>query len=108
MLPKGTGMNIKVVFSITTTAPTRRLVALIGVGQRGWITFSRYLSTGTARCTRAARQRTGGDAAWENRGRLAREHLERGDHEQRAGHLCDTTRYDRDHGEQEHDDPERA
>ena len=28
-------------------------------GQRGWITFSKYLSTGTARCTRAARCRVG-------------------------------------------------
>ena len=31
------------------------------------------------------RQRTGGDAAWEDWGRLARDHLERGDHEQQAG-----------------------
>ena len=35
------------------------LVASSGVGQRGWIIFSRYLSTGTARCTRAARRRAG-------------------------------------------------
>ena len=32
------------------------------------------------------RQGTGGDAAWEDRGRLARDHLERGDHEQQAGY----------------------
>ena len=31
------------------------------------------------------RQGTGGDAAWEDWGRLARDHLERGDHEQQAG-----------------------
>ena len=47
------------VFRFTMTVPTSRLVASNGVGQRGWITFSKYLSTGTARCTRAARCRVG-------------------------------------------------
>ena len=63
-------MNTKVVFGITTTVPTSRLVASNGVGQRGWITFSKYLSTGTARCTRAARCRVGKDRAAMLVGRL--------------------------------------
>ena len=62
MLLKGMGVSTKVTLSITTTAPTRRLVASSGMAQRGWITFSRYLSTGTARCTKAARCRVGSDS----------------------------------------------
>ena len=58
-LLRGIGTTTTVVFSITTTVPTKRLVASSGVGQRGWIIFSRYLSTGTARCTRAAKCRVG-------------------------------------------------
>ena len=38
-------------------------------GQRGWITFSRYLSTGTARCTRAARCRVENGRAAMRRGK---------------------------------------
>ena len=87
---QGIGVKTTVMFSITTTMPTRRLVASSGVDQRGWIIFSRYRSTGTARCTRAAnmacREGMRGDAAWEDRRRVAQNHLERGDHEQQAGH----------------------
>ena len=49
------GLNTTVMFSNTTTMPTRRLVVSGGVGQRGYVIFSRNLSTGTARCIKAAR-----------------------------------------------------
>ena len=65
----GIGVNTKVVFRIMTTMPTSRLVASNGVGQRGWITFSKYRSTGTARCTRAARCRVGKGRAAMPRGK---------------------------------------
>jgi hypothetical protein len=39
--PRGIGVNTTAMFSITTTMPTSRLVASIGVGQRGWIIVSR-------------------------------------------------------------------
>ena len=51
------------------------------------------------------RQRMDGDAAREDRGRPARDHLEPGDHEQQAGYDRNTGG-DRDHREEEHDDAE--
>ena len=53
------------------------------------------------------RQWTEGDTAREHRHVLARDHLERGDHEQQAGYDRDT-RCDCDHSEQEHDEAEGA
>ena len=50
------------------------------------------------------RQRSGGDAAGEGRRWPARHHLKCGDHEQQAG----DGRRDRDQGEQQHNDSERA
>jgi hypothetical protein len=43
-LLRGIRPNTTMVFSIMTTVPTNRLVASSGVGQRGWINFSMYLS----------------------------------------------------------------
>jgi hypothetical protein len=53
------------------------------------------------------RQRTGGNASWEDWGMPARDHLGSRDHEEQPGHDRDTGR-GRDQGEHEHNDAEGA
>jgi hypothetical protein len=81
-------MNTKLALRISKTAPTRRLV-----GSKGWAKVDGLPSRDISALARLAaprrrgarRQRMGGDAAREDLSWLARDHLERGDHEQHAG-----------------------
>ena len=53
------------------------------------------------------RQRASGDAAWEDRGGLTRDHLDSGNHKQQASYDREP-RCDRDQSDEEHDDSEGA
>jgi hypothetical protein len=53
------------------------------------------------------RQRTSGDAAWEDRGGLTRDHLDSGNHKQQASQDREPRRY-RDQSDEEHDDSKGA